>query len=75
MGVIYELECQSCGATYIGETGRALGVRIYEHLAGKRRGNVGSPLGKHKVKEHRNEDFEAKCRNFGYEIDIAARRP
>ena len=73
-GVIYELECQSCGATYIGETGRALGVRINEHLTGKRRENVGTPLGKHKMEEHCDEDFEVKCRILGYETDIAARK-
>ena len=74
MGVVYELECQTCNAIYIGETGRALGVRVSEHLAGKRRGNVGSPLGKHKVEVHNGEEFEVKCKILEYETEIAARK-
>ncbi|EYC25395.1 hypothetical protein Y032_0012g1863 [Ancylostoma ceylanicum] len=34
-GVIYQLQCLTCSETYIGETGRTLGVRIKEHLADK----------------------------------------
>ena len=29
-GVVYKVDC-SCGNTYIGETGRTLGVRLKEH--------------------------------------------
>ena len=30
-GVIYEVPCKNCNRTYVGETGRQLGVRISEH--------------------------------------------
>ena len=61
-------------ASNIGETGRPLSARISEQLAGKRRGNVGSPLGKHKIEAHCGEDFEVKCRVLGHETEIAARK-
>ena len=30
-GVVYEVGCKNCSKTYIGETGRKLGIRISEH--------------------------------------------
>ena len=38
-GVVYRIPC-SCGKQYIGETKRALGVRLKEHQAATRRGEV-----------------------------------
>ena len=31
IGVIYNIPCKNCPSSYIGETGRSLGVRINEH--------------------------------------------
>ena len=33
-GTIYQVDCEQCEATYIGETARALGTRIKEHVSG-----------------------------------------
>ena len=74
VGVIYQLECFECGATYIGETGRALGVRIKEHLANKRRISLNSPLGKHRHEVHGDKDYEVKCLILACETDTSARK-
>ena len=50
-----------------------LSIRMKEHMANRRKGNPGSPLGKHKLEEHRGDDFEVKCVILAYETDIAAR--
>ena len=73
-GVVYQHECLDCNAKYIGETGRALGIKVKEHLASKRRGNVVSALGKHKLETHKGNDFCVKCTILAYETEIAARK-
>ena len=73
-GVIYQLECLLCNATYIGETGRSLGVRVKEHLASKRRGSLISALGRHKQEAHGGNDYNVKCTILAYEPEISARK-
>ncbi|EYC25300.1 hypothetical protein Y032_0012g1812 [Ancylostoma ceylanicum] len=73
-GVIYQLECLTCSETYIGETGRVLGVRIKEHLAGKRRSSLVTPLGRHKNQSHHGRDFDVKCTILAHETDTSARK-
>ena len=74
MGVVYQLECLECKAKYIGETGRVLSVRLKEHLAGKRRKSLVTPLGKHRSDAHDGNDFAVKCKILAFETDITARK-
>ena len=74
VGIVYQLECLSCSATYIGETGRPLAVRIKEHLAGKRRSSGVTPLGRHRRDAHGGDDYEIKCTILAHEREIAARK-
>ncbi|XGW33958.1 hypothetical protein V3C99_018027 [Haemonchus contortus] len=73
-GTVYQLQCSACGEIYIGETGRMLGIRVKEHLAGKRRGSLLTPLGKHRLEDHQGEDFDIKCKILAYENEIGARK-
>ena len=73
-GVVYQLQCISCGAPYIGETGRALGTRIKEHLASKRRKSLISALGRHRNEAHGVNDFDVRCRILTCETEISARK-
>ena len=73
-GVVYQIECLSCHAIYIGETGRPLGVRMKEHMASKRRESLVSPLGKHRREDHNGTDFDIKCTTLAIEESISARK-
>ena len=74
VGLIYQIECMTCQSTYIGEIGRLLNVRINEHLAGKRRENVGTPLVKHWKEDHCGADFDVKCTILAFETVISPRK-
>ncbi|EYC41711.1 hypothetical protein Y032_0559g3451 [Ancylostoma ceylanicum] len=56
------------------ETGRALNVRIKEHLASKRRGSLTSPLGRHRINAHYGIEFNVKCTILTCEAEIPARK-
>ena len=73
-GVIYQIVCRTCNSAYIGETGRMLAVRLKEHLAGKRRSNMLTPLGKYRVQEHNGNDYDVKCTILALETDISSRK-
>ena len=73
-GVVYQIECMACHVMYIGETGRPLGVRINEHLSGKRRLSIITPLGKHRRDDHEDNDFDIKCTILAFESSTPARK-
>ncbi|XGW05094.1 hypothetical protein V3C99_015904 [Haemonchus contortus] len=73
-GTVYQLQCSACDEIYIGETGRMLGIRVKEHLAGKRRGSPFTPLGRHRLEGHHGKDFDIKCKILAYEDEIGARK-
>ncbi|XGW34592.1 hypothetical protein V3C99_018497 [Haemonchus contortus] len=73
-GTVYQLRCSVCGEIYIGETGRMLGIRVKEHLAGKRRGSLLTPLGRHRLEGHQGNDFDIECKILAYENEIGARK-
>ena len=43
-------------------------------MAGMRRANLQTPLGKHKVEVHSGNEFQVKCVILAYENEIAARK-
>uniref|UniRef100_A0A7I4Z5C0 GIY-YIG domain-containing protein n=1 Tax=Haemonchus contortus TaxID=6289 RepID=A0A7I4Z5C0_HAECO len=73
-GTVYQFQCSACDQTYIGETGRMLGIRVKEHLADKRRGCFLPPLRKHRVEPHQGNDFDIKGKILAYENEIGARK-
>lgn len=58
----------ACNEIYTEETRSVLGVRLEEHLAGKKRGILTSPLDKHRMKGHSGADFVVKYPTLAYEI-------
>ena len=72
--MIYEIECLTCHAQYIGETGRPLSVRLNEHIASKKRESLITPLGKHRREDHGGLDFDVKCTILAYEPQTSARK-
>ena len=43
-------------------------------MAGKKRGNIRTPLGKHRMEAHDSDDFDVKCTILGHEVEISARK-
>ena len=46
-GVVYGVDCQVCGESYVGETGRSLGERAEEHQKSIEKGDSKSALSQH----------------------------
>ena len=73
-GTVYLITCLSCGDEYIGESARALSVRIREHLVGKEKSRCSTPLGAHRVRNHAGADFEVSVKILAYEARTPARK-
>ena len=59
-GVVYSIPCKDCHLTYVGETGRKLGVRLSEHERDLRLGN-----------NSRSNVFQHQ-RDTGHSMDLTA---
>ncbi|EYC22109.1 hypothetical protein Y032_0018g3719 [Ancylostoma ceylanicum] len=73
-GVIYMICCKSCGEEYVGETARPLCARIKEHLDGKEKSRLTTPLGTHRKVQHDGANFEVTVKILAREPQTAARK-
>ena len=73
-GTVYLITCRRCGEEYIGESARALCVRIKEHLIGKEKSRLPTPLGSHRVRSHEGADFEIEVKILACETRTQARK-
>ena len=59
-GVVYEVKCEDCDDSYIGESGRCLEVRIGEHKRHVKKGEVGrSAIAEHVMLKSHTIDWES----------------
>ena len=73
-GVVYLITCQSCGDTYVGETGRPLCIRIKEHMDGLNKSKISTPLGMHRSLKHDNAEIQIGVTILSHESEILARK-
>ena len=56
------VKCCDCQATYIGETGRNLNVRLTEHKRATRNGDINNHIAEHHLKTNHRIDWDsAEC--------------
>ena len=61
-GTVYKIKCCDCQATYIGETGRNLNVRLTEHKRATRNGDINNHIAEHHLKTNHRIDWDsAEC--------------
>ena len=61
-GAVYKIKCCDCQATYIGETGRNLNVRLTEHKRATRNGDINNHIAEHHLQTNHRIDWDsAKC--------------
>ena len=61
-GAVYKIKCCDYQATYIGETGRNLNVRLTEHKRATRNGNINNHIAEHHLQTNHRIDWDsAKC--------------
>ena len=61
-GAVYKIKCCVRQATYIGETGRNLNVRLTEHKRATRNGDINNHIAEHHLKTNHRIDWDsAEC--------------
>ena len=61
-GAVYKIKCCGCQASYIGETGRNLNIRLTEHKRATKNGDVNNHIAeRHSHTNHRIDWDSAKC--------------
>ena len=61
-GAVYKIKCCDCQATYIGETGRNLNVRLTEHKRATRNGDINNHIAEHHLQTNHRIDWDsAEC--------------
>ena len=56
-GAVYKIKCCDCQATFIGETGRNLNVRLAEHKRATRNGDINNHIAEHHLKTNHRIDW------------------
>ena len=61
-GAVYKIKCCDCQATYIGETGRNLNIRLTDHKRATRNGDINNHIAEHHLKTNHKIDWDsAEC--------------
>ena len=64
-GAVYKIKCCDCQATYIGETGRNLNVRVTEHKRATRNGDINNHIAEHHLQTNHKIGWDsAKCTTY-----------
>ena len=73
-GAVYKIKCCNCQASYIGETGRNLSMRLTEHKRATRNGDVNNHIAEHHLQtKHRIDWDSATCTCITYFTDYYQR--
>lgn len=70
---VYELNCDDCGAKYIGQTGRAFDTRIGEHKTAYIKGKTNSTFANHLIEAGHSSNFIPKIlhiENKGFKLTL-----
>jgi len=57
-GAVYKIKCSDCQASYIGETGRNLNMRLTEHKRATRNGDANNHIALHHQLTNHNIDWD-----------------
>ena len=61
-GAVYKIKCCDCQASYIGETGRNLNIRLTEHKRATKNGDVNNHIAEHHLHMNHRIDWDsAEC--------------
>ena len=64
-GAVYKINCADCQATYIGETGRNLNMRLTEHKRSTKNGDKTNHIAEHHRQTKHNIDWDsAECLTY-----------